>query len=251
MRSMWMAALVLALGAPVAYAQTSKPAKKPEPAAKMPPATPAPAATPAPGAPPALESEDAKTIYALGVSVGKDLSFFALTPEEVQILQRGIADSISGTAAAVDPKEYASKIQALAKTRQAQASAAMLVRAAREPGAVKLPSGVIYLETQAGTGRSPRATDTVKVNYEGRLLDGTIFDTSAKRGIPVEFPLNGVIPCWTQGVAKMKVGGKAKLTCPGETAYGERPPPGSRIPPNAVLVFDVELVDIPGDTSKQ
>jgi FKBP-type peptidyl-prolyl cis-trans isomerase FkpA len=251
MRSMWMAALVLALGAPVAHAQTSKPAKKPEPAAKTPPATPAPAATPAPGAPPALESEDAKTIYALGVSVGKDLSFFALTPEEVQLLQRGIADSISGTAAPVDPKEYAPKIQALAKTRQAQAGAALLTRAAREPGAVKLPSGVIYLETQPGSGRSPRATDTVKVNYEGRLLDGTVFDTSAKRGIPVEFPLNGVIPCWTQGVAKMKVGGKAKLTCPPETAYGERPPPGSRIPPNAVLVFDVELMDIPGDTTKQ
>lgn len=247
MRSMWMAALVLALGAPVAHAQTSKPAKKTEPAAKTPPATPAPAATPAPGA----ESEDAKTIYALGVSVGKDLSFFALTPEEVQILQRGIADSISGTAAGVDPKEYGPKIQALAKARQAQASAAMLVRAAKEPGAVKLPSGVIYRETQPGTGRSPRPTDTVKVNYEGRLLDGTVFDTSAKRGIPVEFPLNGVIPCWTQGVAKMKVGGKAKLTCPGDTAYGERPPPGSRIPPNGVLVFDVELVDIPGDTSQQ
>ncbi|WP_240359829.1 FKBP-type peptidyl-prolyl cis-trans isomerase [Pyxidicoccus trucidator] len=236
MRSMWMAALVLALGAPAAHAQTSKPAKQPGPAAK---------------APPDLTSDDAKTIYALGVSVGRDLSSFALTPEEVQILQKGIADSIAGTAPAVDPKEYGPKIQALGKGRQAQASAAMLVRAEKESGAVKLPSGVIYHEVQAGTGRSPRPTDTVKVHYEGRLVDGTVFDSSARRGIPVEFPLNGVIPCWTQGVAKMKIGGKAKLTCPGSTAYGERPPPGSRIPPNAVLVFDVELVDIPGDTSKQ
>ncbi len=246
MRTMWMAALVLALGAPAAHAQPSRPAKPPEPAAKAPPAA---ATTPA--TPPDLTSEDAKTVYALGVSVGRDLSLFGLTPEEVQLLQRGIADSIAGTATAVDPKEYAEKIQALAKGRQAQAGAALLGRAAKEPGAVKLPSGVIYRETQAGTGGSPRPTDTVKVHYEGRLMDGTVFDTSARRGIPVEFPLNGVIPCWTQGVARMKVGGKAKLTCPGNTAYGERPPPGSRIPPNAVLIFDVELVDIPGDTSKQ
>ncbi|NMO13859.1 FKBP-type peptidyl-prolyl cis-trans isomerase [Pyxidicoccus fallax] len=243
MRTMWMSALVLALGASVAQAQTSKPATKP--AAKAPPA-----ATTAPAAPPDLSSEDAKTIYALGVSVGRDLSGFALTPEEVQLLQRGIADSIAGTAPAVDAKEYGPKIQAFAKARQAQANTAALERAAKAPGATKLSSGVIYLETQAGTGKSPRATDTVKVHYEGRLVDGTVFDSSAKRGIPVEFPLNGVIPCWTQGVAKMKVGGKAQLTCPGNTAYGERPPPGSRIPPNAVLIFDVELVDIPGDTSK-
>ncbi|MCP3142087.1 FKBP-type peptidyl-prolyl cis-trans isomerase [Pyxidicoccus xibeiensis] len=241
MQRMWTAALVLALGAPVAQAQNSQPAKKPEPAAKA----------PAPSAPPDLSSEDAKTIYALGASVGRDLSLFALTPEELQLLQRGITDSINGTAQEMDPKEYAPKIQAFAKARQAQASAALLERAAKEPRATKLPSGVIYQETVAGKGRSPKATDTVKVHYEGRLVDGTVFDTSARRGIPIEFPLNGVIPCWTQGVAKMKVGGKAKLTCPGNMAYGERPPPGSRIPPNAVLVFDVELVDIPGDTTQQ
>ncbi len=244
MSSMWMTTLVLALGASGALAQGTAP-KQPAPAAKAPAA---PANTPAP----ALDSDEAKMIYALGLSVGRDLSVFALTPEELQLLQRGIADAMAGTPAeGVDPKEYAPRIQALAKGRQAQAAIAALERAAKEPGAEKLPSGVIYRQTQAGTGRSPRAIDTVKVHYEGRLLDGTIFDTSAKRGIPVEFPLNGVIPCWTQGVAKMKVGGKAKLTCPGNTAYGERPPSGSRIPPNAVLVFDVELVDIPGDTSKQ
>lgn len=235
MRTMWTAALVLALGGTAAQAEGV--AKKPADAAK---AAPSPDELP----------EEAKTIYALGLSVGKDLSLFALTPEELQVLQRGIADGISGTPSSIEPKDYAPKIQAFAKSRQAQAGEAALARAAKEPGAVKLPSGVIYRELSAGTGKSPRATDTVKVHYEGRLVDGTVFDTSAKRGIPVEFPLNGVIPCWTQGVAKMKVGGKAKLTCPGATAYGERPPPGSRIPPNAVLIFDVELVDIPGDTSK-
>ncbi|HZI16803.1 MAG TPA: FKBP-type peptidyl-prolyl cis-trans isomerase [Myxococcus sp.] len=242
MRSMWMTTLVLALGASGAQAQGTQPK---QPAAAKAPATPSKPA-------PALDSDEAKMIYALGLSVGRDLSAFALSPEELQLLQRGIADAMAGTPAeGVDPKEYAPKIQALAKGRQAQAATAALERAAKEPGAEKLPSGVIYRQTQAGTGRAPRATDTVKVHYEGRLLDGTVFDTSARRGIPVEFPLNGVIPCWTQCVAKMKMGGKAKLTCPGNTAYGERPPPGSRIPPNAVLVFDVELVDIPGDTSKQ
>lgn len=241
MRTMWMATLALVLGTTGAHAQAGGAAKKSEPTT---------AKAPAAQTPPDDLSEDGKTIYALGLSVGKDLSLFALSPEEVKILQRGVADGMAGTST-FEPKEYAPKIQAFAKSRQAQAGNAALERAAKEPGAVKLPTGVIYRETEAGNGKSPRITDTVKVHYEGRLVDGSVFDTSAKRGIPVEFPLNGVIACWTQGVARMKVGGKAKLTCPGATAYGERPPPGSRIPPNAVLIFDVELVDIPGDTSKQ
>ncbi|NVJ25766.1 FKBP-type peptidyl-prolyl cis-trans isomerase [Myxococcus sp. AM011] len=240
MRTMWMATLALVLGTTGAHAQAGGAAKKAEPTAKAPAASTAPDEL----------SEDGMTIYALGLSVGKDLSLFALSPEEVKILQRGVADGMAGTST-FEPKEYAPRIQAFAKSRQAQAGSAALERAAKEPGAVKLPTGVVYRETEAGNGKSPRITDTVKVHYEGRLVDGSVFDTSAKRGIPVEFPLNGVIACWTQGVARMKVGGKAKLTCPGATAYGERPPPGSRIPPNAVLIFDVELVDIPGDTSKQ
>ncbi|QSQ15430.1 FKBP-type peptidyl-prolyl cis-trans isomerase [Myxococcus landrumensis] len=240
MRTMWMATLALVLGTTGAQAQGGSTAKKSEPAAKAAAVETSPDDLP----------EDSKTIYALGLSVGKDLSLFALTPEELKLLQRGISDGMAGNTSSIEPKEYAPKIQAFAKARQAQAGNATLERAAKEPGAVKLPSGVIYREVKAGTGKSPRVTDTVKVHYEGRLVDGTIFDTSAKRGIPVEFPLNGVITCWTQGVAKMKVGGKAKLTCPGGTAYGERPPPGSRIPPNAVLTFDVELVDVPGDTSR-
>ncbi|GEL68689.1 FKBP-type peptidyl-prolyl cis-trans isomerase [Myxococcus virescens] len=245
MRSMWTAALVFALGATGAQAQDSKSAKKP--AAKAAPATPAAA----PAAPAALSEEDQQTLYTLGLSIGRDLSLFALSPEELKVLQQGLSDGLGGKTSDIDPKEQAQRVQAFAKSRQALAGKAALERAAKEPGAEVLPSGVVYKQVQAGTGRSPRAVDTVKVHYEGRLVDGTIFDTSARRGIPVEFPLNGVIPCWTQGVAKMKVGGKAKLTCPGNTAYGERPPSGSRIPPNAVLTFDVELIDVPGDTSRQ
>jgi FKBP-type peptidyl-prolyl cis-trans isomerase FkpA len=106
----------------------------------------------------------------------------------------------------------------------------------------KLPSGVIVEHLTQGSGAQPTATDVVKVNYRGTLPNGTEFDSSAKHGGPATFPLNRVIPCWTQGVQKMKVGGKAKLTCPAATAYGDRGV--GPIAPNTDLTFEVELVDI-------
>ena len=117
-----------------------------------------------------------------------------------------------------------------------------LAKAAAEPGAVKTSSGLVYSEIKAGTGASPRATQTVKVNYRGTFIDGKEFDSSYKRNMPIEFPLNGVIPCWTEGVQKMKVGGKSKLVCPASIAYGESGRPG--IPGGATLVFEVELLGI-------
>jgi len=108
---------------------------------------------------------------------------------------------------------------------------------------VKTASGLLYTELKAGSGPSPTATDTVKVNYRGTLADGTEFDSSYKRGQPAEFPLNRVIPCWTEGVQKMKVGGKAKLVCPPSIAYGDRGA-GKAVPPGATLTFEVELLDI-------
>lgn len=108
----------------------------------------------------------------------------------------------------------------------------------------KLPSGVVVTLDGKSTGaQKPTASSTVSVHYEGSLLDGTVFDSSYKRGAPASFPLNGVIPCWTQGVATMSVGDKAVLTCPADTAYGARGVPG-RIPPNSVLKFKVELLQI-------
>ncbi len=120
---------------------------------------------------------------------------------------------------------------------------AALAAAAKEPGASVAASGLVYRSLKDGTGASPKATDTVKVNYKGTLPDGTKFDASADHGGPITFPLNRVIPCWTEGVQKMKVGGQAKLTCPSAIAYGPRGA-GGVIPPNATLVFEVELIAI-------
>ena len=120
---------------------------------------------------------------------------------------------------------------------------AALTAAAKEPGAVTTPTGLVYRSLKDGTGASPTAADTVKVNYRGTFPDGREFDSSYKRNEPAQFPLGGVIPCWTEGVQRMKVGGKAKLTCPAAIAYGSRGAGGS-IPPNATLHFEVELLEI-------
>ena len=125
---------------------------------------------------------------------------------------------------------------------QAQSDAA--ADAAKEPGAVVTPSGLVYRSLREGTGASPSATDVVKVHYRGTFPDGKEFDSSLARGSPAEFALNGVIKCWTEGVQRMKIGGKAKLTCPAAIAYGQRGAGGGLIPPNATLNFEVELLGI-------
>jgi FKBP-type peptidyl-prolyl cis-trans isomerase FkpA len=115
--------------------------------------------------------------------------------------------------------------------------------AAKEAGAVVTPSGLVYRALKEGTGANPTAADSVKVHYRGTFPDGREFDSSYKRNEPIDFPLRDVIPCWTEGVQKMKVGGKAKLTCPAAIAYGARGA-GGVIPPNATLLFEVELLAI-------
>lgn len=124
-----------------------------------------------------------------------------------------------------------------------------LEKAIKEKGAVRTESGLVYRSLSDGKGANPTPTDTVRVHYRGTFPDGREFDSSYKRNAPAEFPLNGVIKCWTEGVAKMKVGGKAKLTCPPSIAYGERGA-GGVIPPNATLQFEVELLAIVGGAGK-
>ena len=200
----------------------------------------------------ALETEDDKTLYTVGVSVGMNIKSLDLSPAEFEIVQAGIKDSATGVEPRVSVHEYGPKIQALVQARaqrKAEAekgqSEGYLAQAAGEEGAETSSSGMIYFETQKGSGASPGATDRVRVHYRGTLRDGKQFDSSYDRGEPVEFPLNGVIPCWTEGVQKMAVGGKSRLICPSSIAYGDagRPP---TIPPGATLIFEVELIEIVG-----
>jgi FKBP-type peptidyl-prolyl cis-trans isomerase FkpA len=217
------------------------------PAAKAPSKAPATAAT-KPAGPPPLTTDEQKTIYALGLSLARSLSQFDLTPAELEILKRAISDAAAGKPA-VEINEWGPKIQGLATARAAHiaerekaTSAEYLAKAAAEPGAVKTESGLIYRELTPGTGASPKATDTVKVHYRGTLINGTEFDSSYKRNEPTQFGLNQVVRCWTEGLQKMKVGGKAMLVCPSDLAYGDQGRPG--IPGGAALIFQIELLEI-------
>jgi FKBP-type peptidyl-prolyl cis-trans isomerase FkpA len=132
----------------------------------------------------------------------------------------------------------------LYSTLSASAEAELTALNAKEAGAVVTPSGLVYKSMREGSGASPTAADTVKVHYRGTLADGSEFDSSYARNSPAQFPLGAVIPCWTEGVQRMKVGGKAKLTCPSKIAYGERGAGNGKIPPNTPLQFEVELLEI-------
>ena len=204
------------------------------------------------GAPaaPKVETEEQKTLYALGMMMSNTLKRFNLSEQELEIVLAGARDSVLKREEKVDINAYGPKVSELAQARAKAgaeaakvAGVAFLEKAAAETGAVKTPGGFVYQETLAGAGASPLPTNQVKVHYRGTLTDGTEFDSSYKRNEPAVFPLSGVIPCWTQGLQMMKVGGKAKLTCPPEVAYGDqgRPPV---IPPAATLVFEVELISI-------
>jgi FKBP-type peptidyl-prolyl cis-trans isomerase FkpA len=195
-------------------------------------------------------TEEQKSLYSLGVLMSQSISTFDLTPEEIAVVQKGLADGVSGKKSAEEAQADVPKIQELQRARMkvaadkaSAAGVAFLEKAAKEAGVTKTESGILIKHTQPGTGPSPAATDQVKVHYEGKLTDGKVFDSSIKRGEPAVFPLNGVIPCWTEGVQAMKVGGKAQLVCPANLAYGEQGSPPN-IPPQATLVFDVELIEI-------
>ncbi|KAF0219207.1 MAG: FKBP-type peptidyl-prolyl cis-trans isomerase [Geobacteraceae bacterium] len=196
------------------------------------------------------KTEDQKTLYALGLALARELSVFSLTPPEFEFVKQGLTDAATGKKPVVDLAAYNQKIQELATARRnaqgeklAASAKELIDKAAKEKGAVKTESGLVYLSLKEGSGPSPAATDKVKVNYRGTLVDGNEFDSSYKRGQPAEFPVNGVIKCWTEGLLMMKVGGMARLVCPPEIAYGERGA-GKVIPPNATLVFEVELLEV-------
>ena len=195
-------------------------------------------------------TDDEKTLYVMGIVMGRNLAPLGLSEADLEMLKQGMTDEALGKPKKAELETYGPKIQAFAQGRagamaakEKQASEAFLAKAAAEKGAVKKPSGLIYTEVAAGTGPNPKATEAVKVHYTGKLIDGTVFDSSVQRGQPAEFTLGGVIPCWQEGVALMKKGGKAQLVCPSSLAYGDAGSP-PKIKPGATLIFDVELLDI-------
>jgi len=199
---------------------------------------------------PELKTEDQKTLYALGLVISQNLASFNLNAADLEPVLAGVSDGVLKKEFKVDVQTYAPKISQLQTSRAGAAAAAekkagqaYLDKAAAEKGATKSASGLIITTLKPGTGASPKATDKVKVHYHGTLTDGTVFDSSVNRGQPIELPLNGVIRCWTEGLQLMKVGGKSKLVCPSDIAYGDqgRPP---QIKPGATLVFEVELLEI-------
>jgi FKBP-type peptidyl-prolyl cis-trans isomerase FkpA len=196
------------------------------------------------------KTEEQKTLYAVGLIIARQLSVFNLSPTELDIVKQGLMDASTGKIPEVELSAYNEKVQELARARrkylgekQAAANKEFLDKAAQEKGAVKTDSGLVYISLSEGSGTGPNAADIVKVDYRGTLIDGKEFDSSYKRGKPIEFRLDSVIKCWTEGLQKMKTGGKARLICPSSTAYGDTGN-GELILPGATLLFEVELLDV-------
>ena len=195
------------------------------------------------------DSEDDKVFYYLGVTVGASMQVLELSASEAEQVVAGLGDALAGTVEQLDDQVYSRKVQQLtqerlasAARREQEAGQAYLALKAAEAGAVRTASGLVYRETLAGSGAQPVATSIVRAHYKGTLRDGSVFDSSFGRGEPLQIGLNQVIPCWTEGIVKMKEGGKAVLTCPPQIAYG--PQGQGKIPPNATLTFEVELVEV-------
>jgi FKBP-type peptidyl-prolyl cis-trans isomerase len=201
---------------------------------------------------PLSPAETEKTVYAIGLAISNSLEVFGLSQAELETVLKGVRDGSAGKPKfQLDPKMQG-QINDLARLRgpkaaekasahEKQVGGPYLAKMAKEKGATKTASGAIVIPVKEGTGPSPTASDKVKVHYTGTLVSGRVFDSSAARG-PTEFPVGGVIKCWTEALQTMKVGGKAKVVCPSEIAYGANGTGG--IPGNAVLTFDVELLEI-------
>ena len=225
-----------------------EPAKKPAAAA-------APAA-PAKDAKPPVALDKNKISYMVGMDIGRGLTQIK-DDLDVKVVEQALEATLKGEKTTLTTDEALQVRQAFMQQMQAKRVAeqkqsadknktegtAFLAKNKSKSGVKTTASGLQYEVEKEGTGPKPKATDTVKVNYLGTKIDGTKFDSSYDRGQPATFPLNRVIPCWTQGVQRMKVGGKAQLVCPPAIAYGERGA-GTTIPPNATLRFEVELLEI-------
>jgi FKBP-type peptidyl-prolyl cis-trans isomerase len=247
---MRLVAAALALSAGMMLAQAQQPATPAQPSAAAPAvAAPAPAAagkTPAKtGAAQGAPSQKSAASYSLGVMWGEQLRSTGLAPASVSAerIAQGVRDGLAGKATVSDQdRENIRALATSAGDANHKAAAKFLAENGRKPGVVTTASGLQYQELKAGSGDSPRATDSVTVNYRGMLLDGTEFDSSYKRGEPATFEVDRVIPGWTEALQLMKPGAKWKLFVPPQLAYDMRPHPP--IPPGAMLLFDVELLSV-------
>ena len=191
-----------------------------------------------------------KISYALGLGIGQQLKSMNIEDFSIEDFAKSISDVMSGKETAISSRDAQALLnEYFQKKEKEQAQNAIaegkvyLEQNAKRDGVTQTKSGLQYELLTEGTGKSPKATDTVRCHYEGRLLDGTVFDSSYKRGEPADFGLNQVIPGWTEGVQLMKEGAKFRFHIPYLLAYGERGA-GAQIPPYSTLIFDVELIKI-------
>lgn len=196
-------------------------------------------------------SEEEKALYTLGHQIGRGLAGFGLSPAEFAAVRRGLQDAASGAPLAVNPESYRKQLIAFREARvaaqlesQKTKSKAYLAQAAKEKGSIVYDSGLVLKELRTGTGRAPAIGDRVTVHFRGRLIDGTVVDDTYAKGAPARFALKeGVIPCWLEGLQKMKAGGKARLTCPASLAFGDLGrAPG--VPGGAAVSYEFELLSI-------
>jgi FKBP-type peptidyl-prolyl cis-trans isomerase len=195
-----------------------------------------------------------KASYGLGLSFGKNLKTQAGDLDTETFFQ-GLKDALSDKAPLMTDAQIQESILAYQQelvAKKAKEGESFLAENKKKPGVTTLPSGLQYKVIKQGTGKSPKATDTVTVNYEGRLADKdrTVFDSSAQHGGPASFQVDGVIKGFSEALQLMKVGSKWEVYIPSNLAYGAQPPPGSRITPNAPLVFELELVDVKESAAK-
>ncbi len=194
-------------------------------------------------------TDEQKTLYALGLAINQSLGNFALSEPEFDLVKSGITDGFFKRPK-VDLQTFGLKISELQQARalliaeaEKKAGAPFLAKAAAESGAKKTESGAILTTIREGTGATPKVTDMVKVHYLGTLIDGTVFDSTAKQGAPATIRINEMSKCWMEAMQQVKVGSKSKLVCPSSLAYRDKGLP-PLIKPGATLVFEIELLEI-------
>ena len=194
-------------------------------------------------------TDEQKALYALGLAINQSLNNFALSESEFELVKSGITDGFLKRPK-VDLQTFGLKISELQQARasviaegEKKLGAAFLAKIAAESGSKKTESGAIVTTIKEGNGATPKVSDTVKVNYNGSLIDGTVFDSTAKHGEPATLRVNEMSKCWVEGMQQMKVGSKSKLVCPSNLAYRDKGLP-PLIKPGATLVFEIELLDI-------